>query len=156
MNSKITDLKNKLLAIRFLRFFLSGGLSFVIDTAILISIKAVVFNGVDYKIFDTISVAKLISGTVGIILMFTLNRLWVFAESKESSIKKQGSKYIAVTVVNLLLASVLFSFFTTLVLQVMGDGFASHITITITLANLLTEGTKMIVSFFAYKYLVFR
>lgn len=156
MNQKITQLKDKLLAIRFLRFFLSGGLSFLIDTAILITIKAVVFHGVDYRLFDSVSIAKLISGTVGIIIMFGLNRLWVFTEAKDKSLKKQGAKYLIVTIVNLVIASILFTFFSSIVTQLLGSNLSSHITLSVTLANFLTEGTKMIISFFAYKYLVFR
>lgn len=156
MKQSIINLKNRLFAITFLRFFLSGVLSFLIDTGILISLKAFAFNGVDVKILGTISLAKLISGTVGIILMFALNRVWVFTKSKEGSLKKQTAKYLIFTFLNLIFASILFSFYSTLVLQFFGNDIASHLTISVTLANLFTEGTKMVISFFAYKYLVFR
>jgi len=156
MKQKIIDLKNKLLAIKFLRFFLSGGLSFLIDTGILISIKTIVFHGTDYRLFDTISIAKLISGTVGIIIMFGLNRLWVFTESKSSNLKKQTAKYLLVTALNLIFASILFSIFSSVLSQIFIRDYLIHLSLFVVIANLFTEATKMIVSFFAYKYFVFR
>lgn len=156
MKQQVVQLKNRLIAIRFFRFFLSGGLSFCVDTAVLILIKSLVFSGVDVKLLGTISIAKLVSGTFGIIVMFTLNRSWVFSESKEQSLKKQSAKYLAVTLVNLLIASILYGFFSGILSQVFPFEYLIHVSLFVVIANLLTEATKMIISFFAYKYLVFR
>ncbi|MEO6729293.1 MAG: GtrA family protein [Candidatus Dojkabacteria bacterium] len=156
MKERIANLKNKLIALKFIRFLISGGTAFLIDTAILISIKAIIFGGVDVKLLGTISVAKLVSGTVGIIFMFVLSRSWVFADAKESSIKKQTVKYLLYTGLNLIFASILYTFFSVLLSQIFPEQIIVHATIFIAFSNLLTEGTKMVVSFFAYKYLVFR
>ncbi|MFS8131202.1 MAG: GtrA family protein [Candidatus Dojkabacteria bacterium] len=156
MKERIVLLKNRLFAIRFLRFFLSGGLAFLVDTGVLIIVKAVFFNGVDYKVLGTFSVAKLISGSFGIMVMFTLNRFWVFSESRGVSLRKQSARYLLVTVLNLIFASLLFPIFASLLSQVFTSDYLLHISLFLILTNLLTEGSKMIISFFAYKYLVFR
>ncbi|MEP7103813.1 MAG: GtrA family protein [Candidatus Dojkabacteria bacterium] len=155
MKSKITNLIHKLLALKFMRFLISGIFAFSIDTGILIFVKIVLFNGTDYKLFQVLSIAKLISASVGMITMFMLNRAWVFVESKNGNVKKQGAKYILINLVTLVIASILYSFYYSVITTFL-SGTTINTTILISLANFLTEGTKMVISFFAYKYLVFR
>jgi putative flippase GtrA len=156
---KIEKLYNQLTAIKFVKFFLSGGLAFLIDTSILLAIKYLFFGGEDVQILGTVSIAKLISSTAGILFMFTLNRNWVFSENKNKRISIQGAKYIAVTITNLLIANLLFSFYLSELAYLATISSADTTTLggAITaFANLLSELSKMFISFFAYKYLVFR
>lgn len=153
---RILKLYRQLLAVKFVKFFLSGGTAFLVDTGVLLGIKFIILGGTDILIFETVSVAKLVSSIAGITFMFFLSRTWVFSENKEKNVAVQGGKYLGVTIANLLIANILFGFFLTQLNYLFSPEVTSHLGVMTAVSNLLTEAVKMFISFFAYKYLVFR
>lgn len=146
----IIKLKNKFITKEFLKYFVSGVSAFLVDLGLLNLIIFVLFEGDDKLAFDAISIAKIISSGIAIIVSFTLNRNWAFV-AKNSKMRYQVLKYAFVVTFNYFFAIALYSFFYKLLL---GIGVSKELSVNA--GNFLTEGIKMVTTFFFYKYFVFK
>jgi len=123
----------------FIRFFIIGVSTFIVDFGILtFLIYTVDFNPTWLGIF---SGANVISTFIAITLSYTFNRFWSFGATEQSVIY-QGGKYIAVFSITYLLNNLIFGGFIIV-------GVSPEI------AKLFVTFLQMIWSYFMYKYIVF-
>ncbi len=94
---------------RFLKFVVVGGVGFCVDTGTL-TILALVF-GVDRV------VAKAVAFALAVLNNFVWNRLWTYPEARSKSLWAQVALFVAVSVVGLGIALVVFNFVDRLALQ---------------------------------------
>lgn len=133
----------------FLRYFISGVTAFSVDNIILNLLK---FSGFNLQLFGFIYFAKVISSTVGVIVSFVLNRYWSF-KATEVKVKPQAIKMFYTFVFNIFLGALLYSiYFEIIQLQ----SFFSFGDFAPTLANIVATGTQMFITFFIYKFYVFK
>jgi putative flippase GtrA len=93
-----------------------------------------------------------VSGSLGIIISFILNKYWTFSNQK-SKLISQGYKMFISYVFSILLGAVLI----TLYINILTWQNVIYIGNVIpTMSNFLTVGTIMIMNFFIYKYIVFK
>lgn len=145
----IVDLMSK----TFLKFFVSGFSAFIIDTIILNILIFSLNDGVETApLFGIVTTEKLVSGSLGIIISFILNKYWTFSNQK-SKLISQGYKMFISYVFSILLGAVLI----TLYINILTWQNVIYIGNVIpTMSNFLTVGTIMIMNFFIYKYIVFK
>ena len=141
----------------FSKFFLSGVFSFLVDTIVLSVIIVLIFKGENVLLFGSISIAKLISSSIGLFTNFVLNRNWVFKAKSNGTIRRQSIKFITFSAVNVIFASIIYNIYLEIIIFLTTQ-FRLNIEMNFIFifTNLITEGTKMIFSFFGYKYFVFR
>lgn len=157
--TKLKEISNKLLRLKFLRFFISGFTAFLVDTVTLALATFLLFQGQNVMLLNSISIPKLISSTVGLFTNFILNRKWVFKINTSETVKKQAIKFILFSVANVLFASIIYNIYLGIVITIVEtihldlNGLNNTVLL---LANIMTEGTKMVVSYFGYKYIVFK
>jgi len=144
---------------KFVRFFISGGISFLVDTIVLALTTFLIFQGQNVTILGTISIPKLLSAAVGLTTNFLLNRNWVFKVNNDRKIQNQAFKFILFSIINVFFASIIYNIYLGAIFYLADlvhfdiNGLNNTI---ILIANLATEGTKMVISFFGYKYFVFK
>lgn len=146
----IKILKKNFLSKKFLAFFTVGLTAFVIDTAVLNIIRFIIYDGKDPQVFGLIFLSKLVSSTFGLATSFFLNRNITFKETNEKT-GVSAVKFIISQAFILLTANVLFVSYSSFLVQVIDKE-----TIVANFSNVLTEGTKMILSFIVYKHFVFK
>lgn len=146
----ISKLKNKFLTKEFLKYFLSGITAFLVDLTLLNIFVFLLFKGDDKTILGTLSIAKILSSGIAMGVSFSLNRNWAFL-AKNSKLRYQLIKFAAVMLFNYIFAITLYSIFYKLILEI---GISKELGVS--LSNLLTEGIKMVTTFFFYKYFVFK
>lgn len=87
---------------RFLKFVVVGGIGFCVDTGTL-TILALIF-GVDRV------VAKAVAFALAVLNNFIWNRLWTYPEARSKSLLTQVALFVAVSVVGLGIALLVFNF----------------------------------------------
>jgi putative flippase GtrA len=157
MKEKFNKIKERALEHKFVRFLVSGVTAFLFDLIVLTIISFLFFQGSNYTIFGIISLPKFISSCFGLSLVFYINKNWVF-NSKNRKFTRQVPKFIAVSIFNIFFISVIFNIY----YQFYSPPLSS-LTLNPNLIKLIingftsvsSEGTKMLLSFFLYKYFVF-
>ena len=122
----------------FLRFFVVGFTAFIVDFGILnIQIYILNFN----PFIGIISVANLISVCIAIVYGFIMQRTWAF-KSKGDDVMKQGGKYAAVSLFNLVLNNIFY-------------GILIAVGVIPPIAKILVTGAQMLWAYYLYKLFVF-
>jgi putative flippase GtrA len=147
-------IKKALQKYTFIRFLISGGISFIVDFTVLLLITHIFFGGKNFSLFGFISLPQMIASIVGLSVNFLFNRAWVF-EKNESQLKSHVLKFIAFTVFNVLLASILFDMYYDIFTSIITTITIPFVSILL-LASVAKEATKMVISFIGYKYFVFK
>ncbi len=158
MREKIRKISQKALEHRFIKFLVTGGTGFLFDLIMLIIISFLFFQGTNYSIFGIMSLPKFISSLFGLSLVFYLNRNWVF-NAKNKNLNGQLGRFIIVSVINVFFVSIIFNLYYQLYLPSFSALPLSQNMIKLIIngfTSLSSEGTKMLLSFFLYKYIVFR
>lgn len=134
---------------QFIRFFISGGLAFLVDFGILM-VLLYVFKYTDSYTVGIFGVtlhlvyANLISTFLGTVVSFILNKYYAFqsrTNSRETS--KQFSQFFVVGVFNYFVHNILF-------------GYATLLIIPAPVAKFVLIALQMVWSFFLYKIVVFK
>lgn len=136
-------------SVSFLRYFISGITAFSVDNIILNLLK---FSGFNLQLFGFIYFAKVISSTVGVIVSFVLNRHWSF-QATEVSVKPQAIKMFCTFVLNIIIGALLYSIYFEIIRLQNIFSFGNFAP---TLANIVATGTQMFITFFIYKFYVFK
>lgn len=138
---------------KFVRFFLTGGVAYLVDLSFLIIFKAFIFNGENVTVLGIISLPQLFAAILGLSVSFLLNKLWVFKSKK--NVKLQLTKFILVSLLNALLASILFTVYYSAINSIY---FVASVDdkIIVTFSSVLKELTKMGFSYFLYNSFVFK
>lgn len=126
---------------QFIRFFVVGAISFLVDTGILFFLKE--FLKFDLVLFGLISGANVISVMCGMVTSFMLNRHWAF-KAGEQKVMSQGGRFLVVFIVTYIGNQIVFGWFTNVL--------AIHYLISKVLVTLL----QMVTSFLMYKFYVFK
>ncbi len=133
------------------KYFVSGFTAFLVDTLVLNLVIFFVFGEEGTPLFGIITVPKLISGTVGIIVSFNLNRNWTF-DAKAKPKFKQGIKMAWSYLLSIILGAILITFYSDLIQEVLKLNEVLFPTI----ANVLTTASIMVLNYFIYKNFVFK
>jgi putative flippase GtrA len=134
---------------QFIRFFISGGLAFIVDFGILMFLLYIVKYTDSYtvQIFGVtlhLVYANLVSTFLGTVASFVLNKYYAFQSrtgGRETS--KQFSQFFVVGIFNYFVHNILF-------------GYATLLGIAAPIAKFVLIALQMIWSFFLYKIVVFK
>ncbi len=137
------------LPLNFYKFFITGITTFLIDNTVLNIVYYIVLGGEDYEVFEKISISKFTAGFVAIMVGFYINRNWSFKETRDKKARNQITRYFLIFGINLVVASVLFPIYKDLV-TFMPDRLEPS------LANVITTSNIMFISYFSYRFFVFR
>jgi putative flippase GtrA len=134
---------------QFIRFFISGGLAFIVDFGILMILLYIVKYNDSYtvQIFGVtlhLVYANLISTFLGTVASFILNKYYAFqsrTNTRETS--RQFSQFFVVGIFNYFVHNILF-------------GYATLLGIPAPISKFFLIALQMIWSFFLYKIVVFK
>jgi putative flippase GtrA len=143
---------------KFSKFFVSGFSSFLIDSIALSFFTFSIFGGTNPVFLNSISIPKVLSSIIGLTTNFILNRSWVFRTTDKSLLRSQIIKFTCFSILNVLFGSIIYNVYLEIVRDlgsIVGLSSTDLAKLDVLLTNLITESTKMIVSFIAYKYFVF-
>jgi len=151
MKSILQKIKSEFFNKKFIKYAIGGVTGLVVDTIILYILEKTLFDKESTEILGIIYPAKLISSIFGVATAFLINKYWSF-ESK-GNIGIESSKMVVSFILTILISVPIYGiYFNLLQYQSIMDfreGFE------ISLANLLTSATTMIMNFFVQKYLIF-
>ncbi len=135
------------------RYFVSGVTAFLVDTAVLNIVIFLIFKSEGEALLGIITIPKLISGTIGIIVSFNLNRNWTF-KSTDKPKMHQSIKMAFSYTLSILLGSILI----TLYLDIFNslDFLKLDSVVLPTIANFFTTASIMVLNYFIYKNFVFK
>ncbi len=138
----VQKIKNIVLSKEFQKFFVVGGIAFLLDFGIL-TFEVYILN-FQLTLFEVVFIPNVISATVAIVFGFFAQRQWAFKERNKDKAFKEMSKYILVQLFNLVVFnSIIF-------------GIILNFGVIVPISKILVVGMQTITSYVLYKYFVFK
>jgi putative flippase GtrA len=140
MRERVDQAKALFISPQFLRFFVIGFGVFIVDFTILNTLVYLV----DFDVFvlGIISLANVVSTTVGLILTFILNRYWTFGIKGRSRMGSQSMKFLGTAIVVWVLHQIAF-------------GSLVQLGVIHPVSKIIVMAVQMVVNFLLYKFVVF-
>ncbi|MFZ5909797.1 MAG: GtrA family protein [Chloroflexota bacterium] len=127
---------------RFIRFLLVGALGTFLDFGLLSALKAIGLPTL---------IANSLSFSAGVANNFTWNRLWTFADAKQSDWRRQLAQFLLVSLIGLVLNNSIVLLFEAPLGQVLGQPEYGYLP-----AKVIATGVVVFWNYFANRYWTFK
>jgi putative flippase GtrA len=152
MRQTIYGIKNDFLSTHFVKYLIAGLTGLFIDTLVLIILEKTVFQEESYEILEIIYPAKLISSVFGVGTAFIINKYWSFKSTGDIRVEsvKITISFIFTILVSVPIYGIYFKILETQPFMELEKD------IILTVSNILTAASTMLMNFFIQKYLIFK